>query len=143
MAKQVFRNVVSIFLALLAFFLVIFVVCVLVAKLVGPLLQIKVVAVLVRFFVTIPISFGWIISEETALFAAIGSFVYLLAQKISYHIIDKIGGHDYFPFLMVGIILLVIYIPSLILRIVAKQPFWADIYGIVVAVTYINEKNNF
>lgn len=133
------RIIAASIVGILVFLSIIILLGTLLSVIVSLLMQIKIVEIVIRFFVTLPISHGWFISEGTALFAVLGVPVYITAYGATYSIVEKIGKQNYLPFLIIGIMLLIIYIPSGILDIASKQAFWADIYGTIAAIYFIKE----
>lgn len=126
-------------MGILIFLAIVILLGTLLSVIVSLLMQIKIVEIAVRFFVTLPISHGWAIREETALFATIGVFAYLYAYIISQLAMDRISRDSPIPLLVAGIAILVIYIPSTILAIIAKSAIWADIYGTIAGICFIRE----
>ena len=135
--KRAIRVTAAVVLAFIAFLGIAILLGTLLSLVVTFLLRIKIVEIAVRFLITLPISHGWYISESTALSAVIGFFTYPIAWGIAAAILGKVSKDDYLAYLMTGILLSALYIPSGIMDVIAKQPFWADIYGLIAAGAYI------
>ena len=132
------RTVIAPFLGLIVFFAIAILLGVLLAIVAALLMQTGIGKIAIHY-ITSPIRYGWNVSEITALNASLGIPAYILAFNVASMVIKKIGKNNYLPFLIVGIILMIIYVPSGIKRFLAMEAFWADIYGILAAVAYIKE----
>lgn len=137
---KLLRGAGAVILGTISFFLVIFVVNILLLLIVSLLLQIEIVEILVRWLITLPVSRGWGIDEGTALMAVLGGLSFVLAYYASGFIIDKIGGtYAYIPFKIVGALLLVNYVSSGIMDLIAGEAIWGAIYGIVCGINFLSK----
>ena len=79
---------------------------------------------------------------EILLYSPIGSLilphaVYVPAFFCAHYVIEKTGKNNYLPFLIVGIMILTVYIPSGIITLLANDTLWADLYGIAGGIFFI------
>lgn len=133
------RIVAASIVGVLIFFAISILLGMLIVTIVALLMQIKIIEIAIRFFVTLPVSNGWYINEETALYAVIGVFAYSFAYFISEAVMDRISRDNPIPLLVAGIALLVIGIPSAIMAIIIKSTIWADIYCIIAGICFVKK----
>ncbi|MBO5700931.1 MAG: hypothetical protein J6S71_00670 [Clostridia bacterium] len=79
---------------------------------------------------------------EVLLYSPIGSLCLPMPSFFSAffganYVIEKIEKDNYLPYLIVGIVLLVVYIPSGIITLLANSPSLADLFGIGAGVLFI------
>ena len=122
--RNILRNIIATILGILVFFAIV-------------LSLGTVLTVVVTFLTKIRII-------ELLLYSPIGSLLlpyplYVPAFLGANYVIKKIAGNHYLPFLIVGIALLIVYIPSGIITVLSNEASYSDLFGIGAGVFFIIE----
>ena len=124
--ERALRNIIAILLGILFFFTIIFLLGLLLAVAFSFLTKIRIIALVLN-------------SSIASYFLPF--LVFVPAFYVTHFVIEEIGKNNYLPFLVFGIVLMIVYIPSGIISMLANDAYasWADVCGIVIGANFIKE----